>query len=298
MRFELTEALIDEILFCMEDQDGEFFLDSHEGTIVNSGSDEFDADEEDRYLSLPEWEPSNGFRLMERFTASLHNPVVREELSVALDRGRGVFRAFKDTVSQYPEIEKRWFSFKDREMKREVIRWYNALRESWGLELIGEEPEDIEGLALEDFRFREGSVADSEAAEKLHRVCLEEYNGEESGGKESGGKYKMTAEILTEMSKWIFPGDLSVVVESAEGEFAAYISAAYTAPGRLHICALEVQPEYRGLGLGEALLSRLLEQADHEKVSCISIDLPAASENFSRVLAREAFQPSVQRYCR
>lgn len=38
-------------------------------------------------------------------------------------------------------------------MKREVIRWYNALREEWGLELIGEEPEETDDLVQDDFRF-------------------------------------------------------------------------------------------------------------------------------------------------
>jgi len=302
MRFELTEELIDEILFFMEDQGDEFYVDAEEGEIVpsieiHSDDDDVDGDDDidDRYFLVPEWSPSDGFRLMESFTASLRNSVVRKKLSAALDRGKGVFRAFKDTLSEFPEVEKLWFAHKDREMKREVIHWYNALRESWGMELIGEEPEDTEDIAGEDFRFRDGSTADSDAAEKLHLLCIQ------------GDKN------VAQLGPWIFPGDMCIVAESSGGEFAAYISvsavnAVAADSSGLHVNALEVQPEYRGLGLAKTLLSKLLarlpelakfsEQAADGKTRCISIDLPAEFENFSRVLNRESFRPAVTRYYR
>jgi len=288
MQFELTDELIDEIIFFMEDQDGDFCLDTRKGIVISRDDDDEenddDNDEDGRFISIPDWQPSDGFRLMESFTVGLHNSVVRKNLSAALNRSKGVFRAFKDAISQYPEVEKLWFAYKDREMKREVMQWYNGLREQWGMELIGEEPEDIDDLALEDFRFREGSAADSEAAEQLHRSCIGD------------------AENSTSLSAWVFPGDMCIVAESAGGEFAAYICAAIrAAPAEasgLHVAALEVKPEYRGLGLGKALLARLLEQADSRNISRISIDLPAEFENFSRVLSREQFQPLVTRYCR
>jgi len=281
MQFELNPALIDEILFFMEDQNGDFWLDTHEGIVVSTDDETFDENAEDRYISLPEWGPSDGFRLMERFTASLHNALAREELSAALNRGRGVFRAFKDTLSRYPEIEKLWFNYKDRAMKSEVASWYSVLREVWGLELIGEEPEDIAGLALEDFRFREGTAEDAAAAEELHRSCASEnYN----------------------MGEWVFPGDLCCAAETAGGDFAGYASAVRSndgaAVGGLRICAVEVEAEYRGLGLGKALVARILEQADREKITRVIIDVPAGQEHFSRALLREDFKPCVQRFSR
>jgi GNAT superfamily N-acetyltransferase len=283
MQFELSSALIDEILFFMEDQDGEFLVDTQEGVIISADDKEFDGDADDRYIVLPEWDSSEGFRMMEHFTATLHNALVREELSAALDRGRGVFRAFKNTLSQYPETEKLWFAYKEREMKREVIAWYNGLRESWGLQLIGEEPEDIAGLALEDFSFREGAAWDRHKAEKLHQSCIGEYGG---------------AEMLNGLGGWVFPGDINFVVETAGGEFAGYISAERISEAQLRICALETEQEYRGLGLGKALISRLLEKADSRNISNVIIDLPAGQEFFSRALLRESFKPCVQRYCR
>jgi len=282
MQFELSPALIDEILFFMEDQEGDFFVDTQEGIVISADDEEFDGGaEEERYISLPEWDSSEGFRLMEHFTAALRNALIREELSAALDRGRGVFRAFKNTLAQYPETEKLWYAYKEREMKREVIAWYNALRESWGLELIGEEPEDIAGLTLEDFSFREGSGADAPHAEKLHKCCLDESVGADifSGG-------------------WVFPGDISFVAHTSGGDFAAYVSAERMSETLLRICALETEQEYRGLGLGKTLISRLLDKADSLKIPNVTIDLPSGQDYFSRALLRESFKPCVTRYSR
>jgi GNAT superfamily N-acetyltransferase len=282
MQFDLTSALIDEILFFMEDQGGEFLVDTQEGIVISADDEEFENDaEESRYIFLPEWDSSEGFRMMEHFTATLHNALVREELSAALDRGRGVFRAFKNTLSRYPEIEKLWFAYKEREMKRVVIAWYNALRESWGLELIGEEPEDIAGLALEDFCFREGAAEDMLQAEKLHKSCVCE---------------NCRADFLSR--EWVFPGDISFVALTAGGEFAAYISAQRMSDALLRICALETEQEYRGLGLGKTLITRLLEKADSLNISNVIIDLPSGQDFFSRALLRESFKPCVTRYFR
>jgi len=266
----------------MEDQDGEFFVDTQEGLVISADDEGFDDDaDDDRYILLPEWDSSEGFRMMEHFTATLRNALIREELSAALDRGRGVFRAFKNTLSRYPETEKLWYRYKEREMKRVVVSWYNALRESWGLELIGEEPEDIAGLALEDFYFREGSAEDMPNVEKLHKSCIDGYD-------ETGA---LNCEL-------VFPGDVSFVARTAGGEFAAYISARRMSDSLLRICALETEQEYRGLGLGKTLIARLLEKADSMNIPNVIIDLPAGQDFFSRALLRESFKPCVTRFYR
>jgi GNAT superfamily N-acetyltransferase len=258
MQFELTEALINNILFSMEDQEGEFLVNVQSGIVIG-GSDELKArvkEKDGPYLSLPKWDSSDGFRLMERFTAGLRNPLLREELSAALDRGKGVFRAFKDILGCHPETEKLWYTYKDREMKREILRWYNALREEWGLEKIGAEPEETGDLVLEDFRFRPPQAGDAKT----------------------------------------LPADYSLIAETVGGEFAGYITAVPREKA-LHIAALEVKPEYRGLGIGEALVTGFLERFDPKKISQISIDLPAEMEGFARVLLRNSFHVFSIRYC-
>jgi ribosomal protein S18 acetylase RimI-like enzyme len=205
--------------------------------------------------------------------------MVREELSSALNRGKGVFRAFKDILGRHPETERHWFAYKEREMKREILRWYNALREEWGLERIGGEPEETGDLILEDFRFRPALEKDRTAAEKLHRLCLDES----AAGQESPA------------GEPLFPWDKAIAAETIGGEFAGYI-AGIRRKNSLHIAALEVKPEFRGLGIGEALVSRFLERPDNG-IEWISIELPAEVEGFSRVLHRNFFQVVSSRYC-
>lgn len=282
MQFELTEALIDQILFAMEDQKTEHLLDAANGVVVDvDGGDpsepgtEIDPEEENqdgtpRYLSLPGWLPADGFRLMERFSASLHNPIVREELVSALDRGRGVFRAFKDVLSARPEVERLWFSFKEREMRREILEWYNALREEWGLERIGEEPEETEDLVLEDFRFRPGTAGDSAAAGELLALCRDQFSCRDVPIALSGPELR------------------SVVAETAREDFAGFVLAELSG-GVARVRALDVHPDYRGLGVGEELLDRILSLLEEARIDDVLIDLPEASSAFSRVLYRHGF---------
>jgi ribosomal protein S18 acetylase RimI-like enzyme len=240
---------------------------------------------------MPEWSPQDGYRLMERFTAGLRNPVVREELSAALNRGKGVFRSFKNVLEQYGETEKQWFKFKDREMKNEVIAWYNSYRETLGLSLVGGEPEDTESLILEDFVLREGTEADAEKASLLHKLCIEERKPDTEQG-------KALLSVFEAMNPRSFPGDLCFVAETRNSDFAGAICAIKNTPFSMHIFCIEVQPEYRGLGLGKTLLSRLLEKADALGITGVTADLPAETENFSRALRLENFTPCVQRFIR
>jgi len=262
MRFELDNILIDEILFHMENQDGDFLFDTQERIIIDLYNDLDDEEEDDntkedvdynsdRYISLPEWSSGDGYRLMERFAASLKNPVLREELSGALNRSRGVFRAFRDVLNQYPETEKQWFRYKEQEMKYGVIAWYNALREEWGLEPVGCEPEDNTSLVLEDF------------------VIKEEI-------KENG----------------VF----CFIAQTSSGEFAGTANAVIDG-GTLQINKLEVEAEYRGMGIAKTLLARMAEKADCEKLD-VMIDLPSESNYFSRSLHLENFKPCMQRFIR
>jgi GNAT superfamily N-acetyltransferase len=293
MQFELSKALMDDILFSMEDQNQEFLVDTQEGVIVNREEiDERVMEQENRLISLPIWDSSDGYRLMERFAAGFKNPVVREELSGALNRGKGVFRAFKNVLSAHPESERLWFTFKEREMKKTILKWYNAFREEWGLDRIGVEPEETEDLVLEDFRFRIPGPGDIAPAEELHHRCLEDY---QEYAKKNGLTGTLNSFLEDDTVSWMFPGALSLVAETGPGDFAAYISSIRKGSS-LHIAVLEVDPEYRGLGLGEALLSRLVAMIDSESISTVLVDLPGNSEGFSRVLLREAFKPYMYRY--
>ena len=260
MRFELDNTLLDEIIFYMENQDGEFVLDTKEIHVVdiynNDYTDDPDFSDEERFISLPAWSSGDGYRLMEKFAFELKNPLVRNELSNALNRNKGVFRAYRSVLEQYPETEKLWFRFKEQKMKNEVIAWYNALREEWGLAPIGAEPEDNSSLVLEDFVLINGS------------------------------------------------DDFCFTAETSNGERAGEINAALSAENQntqknslLQIKTLTVKPEYRGMGLGKTLLSKLLEKADIKGYD-VSIDIPSETDFFSRALLLEEFKTCMRRFLR
>ena len=316
MQFELTDALIDEILFFMEDQDGEFYIDTVEGIVAGGieglefyldENPEIDRDDESRFIDLPEWHSSDGFSLMERFAAGFKNPLIRSELTKALGQRKGVFRAFKDTLGRYPEAEKLWFSFKEKEMKQEIVTWYNGLREEWGLEKIGMEPEETVDLVLEDFRFRPLGEEDLSKAEELYNYCLKEHremlaergvkNSSETINRESMIFFNYMENIFSQKhtGKAPLPPLYAMAAETSGGEFAGYI-AGLLENTVLYIQNLEVKNEYRGLGVGEALLLKFLESFDLDDISQILLDLPSWAEGFSRVLLREFFQPYAVRY--
>jgi ribosomal protein S18 acetylase RimI-like enzyme len=301
MRFELTDALIDDILFAMEDQEGCFLLDTIEGVVaggpdgVNLFDGETDGEGGERFIDLPEWDSADGFRLMERFAAGFRNPIISKELSSALGKGKGVFRAFKDVLSRYPEAEKLWFSLKEKEMKREIWRWYNGLREEWGLEKIGVEPEDTDDLVLEDFCFRPFEEKDKFQADALHSLCVEEL-GENLAETGSSPDIETIAGELYSFRGTQCPS-FGMTVESTNGDFAGYIYGVLK-EAALYIESLEVKPEYRGLGLGEALLVKFIDSLDRKKIKRVMLDIPSWTDGFSRVLLRESFKSYAARYWR
>ncbi|MBQ3671014.1 MAG: hypothetical protein II921_05995 [Treponema sp.] len=152
MIFELTDSLAKEILFYMENQEGEFVFDVSSKTVLPISAVDESADEEN-ICSLPSWSSKDGFILLERFTDGVRSKKIQTELKAVLANGRGVFRNFKIVLKNYPEIERRFYKFKEKEMHLRLMEWYNALRESWGLEKLEEDSEESENLLYEDFTF-------------------------------------------------------------------------------------------------------------------------------------------------
>ncbi|MBE0425366.1 MAG: hypothetical protein IBX72_01805 [Nitrospirae bacterium] len=83
-------------------------------------------DERGRYVDIPRKPSYEAYNLMVEFASSVTNKDLREKLEIAL-YGKGAFRRFKNVISDYPEEEKRWFAFKDKRLRQEVIEWLNSL---------------------------------------------------------------------------------------------------------------------------------------------------------------------------
>ena len=88
-------------------------------------------DEDERYIRIPERASYSAYKSMVEFIETIEDPILREDLSAALD-GRGAFRKFKDVLIDYPKERKRWHGYNAKSMKREIIEW---------LDSVGVEPE-------------------------------------------------------------------------------------------------------------------------------------------------------------
>ncbi len=159
MTFGITDKIVDDIIFAMENQNSLFVFDAEKNQVVAIDSEIVADDlvEQEKGYVLPVWEPEDGFKLLEDFTETLQNAKIRAELRLILSNGRGVFKNFKNALKQYPSLERCFHTFKTKKMRSVVYDWYNSLRENWGLESFSfsQNQEASSDLLRQDFQFSE-----------------------------------------------------------------------------------------------------------------------------------------------
>ena len=288
MQFELSDEIINQIIFSMEDQNGRYVFDSENNTLT-AASDVPDGDP-DRYYELPIWDSVDGFKMMERFVASLRNPPVKEKLRAVLFAGKGVFRGFKDILKSNPEVENLWFAFKENALRREIIGWYNTLCDLWGAEKIGAEPEETDELVCSDFTFREKPDASDEdfmrrARELSEKELKEMYDAEPA-----------KALALLDRVPALLAGKgpfFTLTVRTAEDDFAGFIRAARfpeSARKTVIITDFYVFPAWRGLGIGKSLFARCMDTLKSKGIKhvfVLSVHIPVF---FEQVMLRSGFR--------
>ena len=265
-------------MFSMENQDQILSFDALEGICVDMDAIDDDYEiviDDQRYYDLPDWTSAQGFRVMEQFTARVHNPLLREALLNTLGQRKGVFRRYKEVLRAAPAVEREWYRFKDRQMKAAVYEWYNDLRKFWGLEKISFEEETETQLLQEDFTFqveKRGTLN----TELLHNFIRKTEVRSDDGDKilsfddfDERAAFE-AARMLGYTS--FFDANVCAAAEQKHGTTqhnAAYITAS-NENGLCGVCSivafpfnesfcipfLRVLPEYRGLGLGKELLQR------------------------------------------
>ena len=292
MEFPLTEELVSQVLYAMEDQQHRFVIDRQSGEVLRADSERRCADA-DAVVALPRWRPIDGFQLMERFVARLHNPIFRERLREALSSGKGVFRKFKDILKEEREIERLWFVFKDREMRQVVWSWYNEQRELAGLERLEEEPleEGYEELLETDFAIAAGSLAHREEVLRLDRQALAEAYPEaddERLARLHQGRRQDPSEPLDG------EGSLVRVALAPDGRFAGFYWAVerldpLTDRLDLRLVQLAVVQRFRGLGLGRLLLKNLAAEARDRGYARLTVVLEGRALGFREQFAKLGF---------
>lgn len=286
MEFELTPEILDEIVFAMEDQSGVFLFDAGENRCrAADGSEEGDG--ESRYYPVPDWDSVSGFRLMERFVSRLRNPVAREELRDALAAGHGVFRSFKNILHGYPELERKWYQMKDGEMRRIVYEWYNTLRDSWGMERVGPEPEETAEIVESDFSFRAFGPEDASGVDELLAALYREIRDSLPGE---------LSEAIMEIDSLVRGPRLGTetvfVAESADGDLAGIAVSRSLPSGSLlsaQLSVIGVYAEFRGLGVAKELVLRTVSHWAGKGCRWLVFASPLVPPSFMTSLARLGF---------
>lgn len=276
MEFELSPEVFDQVIFAMEDQGSNAYIHRRDGTLVPQPPED-----PAEFVPLPAWKPVDGFYLMERFVASVSNRHVRQQLRSALSTGRGVFRSFKNVLKQSRDLERRWYRFKEREMRRVVLDWYNQEREAAGLERLGPEPEEIDDLTISDFvvvpaqatHLAGAHLVDAEALMELRQVPARDL-----GSHLERRRCELTA-----------PGSHLVVACAPRDEVVGMAWARARDPGEWELVQLAVMPFYRGVGLAARLLQALVDEAEERGVATLRAQLGGAVLGASGLFEKAGF---------
>ena len=167
----LSDQILSEIIYGMENQDVDYMLDIRTGTLYNPESSEGSSPSGDDFVSLPDWTSSDGYEVMVAFTNACRDRKLQERLSAELNsRQKGVFRRFRDVLAEDKDNLNQWYDFKDRRMKSYIRSWYRNFF-SRGLEGLEEGDDAAEGELLSDFEVCHLEALDSYCSSLLSSVC-------------------------------------------------------------------------------------------------------------------------------
>lgn len=152
-----SSETLSQIIWGMENQDADYMLNIKDGTLY---SPEMGEEAPESLVELPSWGSSDGYQLMVSFTNTCKDPKLKEKLSKELSsKSHGVFRRFRDVLSEDPEALKAWYDFKDSRMRSHIISWY---REHFKKNRDELESDDLyEGELLSEFEVKHLEKLDS-----------------------------------------------------------------------------------------------------------------------------------------
>ena len=276
MEFELSPEVYDQIIFAMEDQSSNAFIHRRTGALVRQPPDD-----RSEFVPLPPWKPVDGFYLMERFVAALSNRHVRGQLRAALSAGKGVFRSFKNVLKQSRDLERHWYRFKEKEMRRVVLDWYNQEREAAGLERLGPEPEETDDLTISDFLVVAAAPSHLDGAHRVDveaMVELRQVPAPDLGSPMERRRCELAA-----------PGSHLVVACAPQDEVVGIAWARERGRGEWELVQLAVMPFYRGVGLAARLLQALADEAEAHGVAVLRARLGGEALGLSGLLQKAGF---------
>jgi hypothetical protein len=107
-----------------------YYFDSRTGEIAFLTEDERGADKRwdiishsvGRFIEIKPMDPREGYKIMERFVATLPSSPFQEKLKWSLE-GAKPFRRFQDTLVEDQNIRKRWFEFHHEAVLKIAMEW-------------------------------------------------------------------------------------------------------------------------------------------------------------------------------
>lgn len=277
MEFELSPEAFDRIIFAMEDQSSNAHVHRTTGRLVR----ELPVAAAD-FVRLPPWKPADGFYLMEAFVATVPNRHHRQRLRAALSTGKGVFRSFKNALKQSRHLERRWYRFKEKEMRRIVADWYNREREAVGLARLGPEPEETDDLVVTDFVVTPATTGHLDEAHGIDLEALTELREAPPG--EPDDYFEQRRRELDR------PESHLVVACTPQDEVVGMAWARECGASEWELIQIAVMPYYRGLGLAVRLLQALADQAAETGVATVRARLDEDSLDARGLLERVGFR--------
>ena len=155
--FELNDTILERIIFAMEDQTHTNVIDLRSGELVPKPEGPLP----DNLAPPPQWTPGDGFRIMESFCNRVKNLTLKASLMKSLSHGKGVFKAFRTLLADFPQEELQFRAYKNAALRHHIMVWVDDMRESVGLSRLGPEPDEYSELVDEEFLVRTSTVAES-----------------------------------------------------------------------------------------------------------------------------------------
>jgi hypothetical protein len=250
--FELNDTILERIVFAMEDQTKSRVIDLRTGELVARPEGDLDAN----LAPPPAWTPADGFRLMEGFCARLVNLELKRALLKALSHGKGVFKAYRQVLSAYPQEDMQYREYKNAVLRRYIESWMDDMRESLGLARLGLEPEEYEELIEEEFTVEGGTLDDvrfdiGRLVEKAQAEALEWLPPSVA--------FLEKAETMEFLEARRATSFIYYIAEAGEPPIAAAAGAVVQTEGRSIgiVRFLCVARDFRDLGLEFRLLARI-----------------------------------------
>lgn len=275
--FELNDAILERIVFAMEDQTKSRVIDLRTGELVARPEGDLDA----HLAPPPAWTPADGFRLMEGFCSRLVNLELKHALLKALSHGKGVFKAFRQVLSAYPQEELQYREYKNAVLRRYIESWMDDMRESLGLARLGLEPEEYEELVEEEFTVEHGTFDDIPF--DFGRL-VDEAQADSLEWLPPAAALLEKTEIMEFLDARRATGFIYYIAEAGDIPIAAAAGAIVQIEGRSIgiVRFIGVSKDFRDLGLESRLLARINRRckdlgASQTMVRCLFVK-PAFAE--------------------